>query len=99
MRGFHSENQCMKKTIDQLTTLLEHNNISLPQSVDMYKSGEETEEYERFHALKEGFTQSKSYLIDSGAYTTWFPPKNPSLLWISEEDLALIWGITHISQL
>ena len=33
----------------------------------MYGIGEQTEEYERCHALKEGFTQSKAYLIDSGA--------------------------------
>ena len=30
MRGFHPESQCMKKKIDQLSTLLEHNNIYLP---------------------------------------------------------------------
>ena len=55
----------MKNTIDQLSTLLEQNNISLPQGVEMSKSRENTEEYERCHALKEGFTQSKDYLIDS----------------------------------
>ena len=33
----------------------------------MSEAGEKTKEYERFHALKEGFTQSKAYLIDSGA--------------------------------
>ena len=33
----------------------------------MSKVGEKIEEYERFHALKAGFTQSKVYLIDSGA--------------------------------
>ena len=27
MRGFHPESQCMKKTIGQLPTILEHNNI------------------------------------------------------------------------
>ena len=58
----------MKNAIDQLTTLIEQNNISLPQGAEMSEVGEKTEEYERFHALKEGFTQSKAYLIDSGAF-------------------------------
>ena len=31
MRGFHPESHCMKKTIDQLSTLLEQNNIAFPQ--------------------------------------------------------------------
>ena len=57
----------MKKTLDQLKTLLEHNNISLPQGVEMSDVGEHTEEYERFIALKEGLTLQKAYLIDSGA--------------------------------
>ena len=65
MRGFHPESQCMKKTIDQLKNFLEQNNISLSQGADMSEAGEKTEEYEGFHALKEGFTQSNSYLIDS----------------------------------
>ena len=63
MRIFHSDNQCMKKTIDQLTTLLEQNNISLPQGVEMSNVGEKTEEYEIFHSLKVGLTPSKAYLI------------------------------------
>ena len=33
----------------------------------MSESGEHTKEYERFHALKVGFTQLKAYLIDFGA--------------------------------
>ena len=55
----------------------------------MFEAGEHTEEYERCHALKEGFTQSKSYLIDSGAsnqmvsskasFTTLDLPRGPSI--------------------
>ena len=56
MRGFHPERQCMKKTIAQLTKILEQNNISLPQGADMSEAGEKTEEYERCHALKACFT-------------------------------------------
>ena len=47
MRGFHVESQCMKKTIDQLSKLLEQKNIYLPQGTDMSEDGEQTEEYER----------------------------------------------------
>ena len=64
MRGFHPESFCMKNTIDHLTKILEQNNISLPQGVEMSAAGEQTEEYERCHALKAGFTQSKAYMID-----------------------------------
>ena len=65
MRGFHLESQCMKKTLDQLKKILGHNNSSLPQGATMSKDGEKTEEYERCHAMKVGFTQPKAYLIDS----------------------------------
>ena len=67
MRAFHLESQCMKKTIDQLSTLLEQNNISLPQGAKKSDVGQPTEDHERCHALKEGLTQSEAYLIDSGA--------------------------------
>ena len=56
MRGFHTKIQCMKNTIDQLKKILEHNNISLPQGAEMCEAREKTEEYERCHSLKEGFT-------------------------------------------
>ena len=67
MRGFHLASQYMKKTIDQISTLLEHNNISLPQGEKKSNAGQLTEDHERCHALKESLTQSKAYLIDSGA--------------------------------
>ena len=43
MRGFHPEDLCMKKTLNQLKTLLEQNNIYLPQGADMFDNGENTE--------------------------------------------------------
>ena len=67
MRGFHPESQCMKKQINQLSSLLEQNNISLPQGAEMSEVGDQTKEYERCNALKVGFTQLKTYLIDYGA--------------------------------
>ena len=57
----------MKKTIDQMYKLLEHNNISIPQSTKKSEARNHTGEHERFHALKAGFTLSKAYLIDLGA--------------------------------
>ena len=36
MRGFHPKSHCMKKQIDQLSTLLEQNNIALPHGVRNY---------------------------------------------------------------
>ena len=55
MRGFHRENQCMKKTIDQMSKLLEHNNITFPQGAKKYEYGKQTNEHERCHVLKADF--------------------------------------------
>ena len=44
MRGFHPEDSCMKKTLDQMQDLCVHNNISLPQDADMFDDAEQTEE-------------------------------------------------------
>ena len=63
MRGFHPESECMNNTMDQLSTLLEQNNISLAQGAKNYSVGEPIEDHERCHAFKEGLTQSKDYLI------------------------------------
>ena len=64
-RGFHAEDSCMKKTLDQLTALCVQNNIALPQGVEMFDDEEQTEEDER--CLHSSLTPSKDYLIDSGA--------------------------------
>ena len=66
MRGFLPESQCMKKTIDQLLNLLEHKNISLPQSARKFEYGQQKNEHVGFWSLKASFSQSKAYLIDSG---------------------------------
>ena len=67
MRGFHLESQSMKKTIDQLSTLLKQNNISLLQGAKKSNAVQPTKDHERCHALKADLTQSKAYLIDSGS--------------------------------
>ena len=51
-RGFHLENQCMQKNIEQMFKLLEKNNISLPHGAKRSKDGNQTEEHELCHALK-----------------------------------------------
>ena len=57
----------MNKTVNQLSTLLKQNKISLPKGAKKFDSGQLTKDHERCHALKEVLTQSKCYLIDSGA--------------------------------
>ena len=42
MRGIHLEDYCMKKEVDQLTTLLKQNKISLPQREKMSDDGHES---------------------------------------------------------
>ena len=95
MRGFHPKSKCMKKTIDQLSTLLEHNNITLPKGVEMSEAREKNEEYERCHALKAGFTQSNTYLIDSGASNHMVSLRKSFITFpLYQEDLAVIWEMT-----
>ena len=52
MWGFHLEEYCMKKQVDQLTALLKQNNIPLPQGAKKSHDGNE-----RCHALKAGLGQ------------------------------------------
>ena len=56
----------MKKTIQNLSKLLEHNKISLPQGAKKSEVGNQTEEHESFHALEARFSRSKACLIDLG---------------------------------
>ena len=55
----------MKKTIDQLSTLLEHNNIALPQGAKKFDAGQPTKYHERCLSLKSSLTLLKDYLIYS----------------------------------
>ena len=55
-RGNHPENLCMKKTIDEMSILLEQNNISLPEGIRNLDHEPKTEDYEIFHALKASFS-------------------------------------------
>ena len=58
----------MKKTIDQMSKLLEQHNISLPEGARKVDPGDKTKDHdERCHALKTGFSKSHAFLIDSRA--------------------------------
>ena len=57
----------MKKTIDQRLRLLDQNYIGLPEGSRKTDSGSKIEDHEIFHALNAEFSQSKSFLIDSGS--------------------------------
>ena len=58
----------MKKTIDQMTKILEQHNISLLEGARKIGYGYKTEDHdERFHALKAICSKSHSFLIDLGA--------------------------------
>ena len=46
MRGFHLEDSCMKKQVDQMTSLLKQNNITLPQRVKNPDEAAQTEDDE-----------------------------------------------------
>ena len=66
-KGKHTEKGCMKKTIDQMPRILEQHNISIPEGTRKDDSRDKTEDHERFHALKVGFSKSHAFLFDSGA--------------------------------
>ena len=66
-RGNHPENLCMKKTIDQMSIILEQNSISLPEGTRKNDFGRKNEDNERFHVLKVGLSKSQAFLIDSRA--------------------------------
>ena len=56
----------MKKTIDKMPKILEQHNISLPKGARKDDFVDNTEDHdERSHALKDGFSKSHSFLIDS----------------------------------
>ena len=50
-----------------MSRLLEQHNISLPEGTRKANCGEKIEDHERCHALKDGFSKSHAFLIESGA--------------------------------
>ena len=66
-KGFHHEHACMKKELDETTTLLERNNINIPEIFQRKENQDREYQHERGHALVESTSKSKDLLIDSGA--------------------------------
>ena len=50
-----------------MSRLLEQHNIALLEGARKAKSGDKTEDHERCHAVKAGFSKSHAFVIDSGA--------------------------------
>ena len=57
----------MNNTLDHMSRLLEQHNISLPEGAKKAEYRDKTEDHDRWHALKVGFSKSHAFLIDSGA--------------------------------
>ena len=64
---FHPEHACMKKNINEMTLLLERNNINLPESVRKRDNQYRDTQQERGYALMTSTSKRKSLLIDFGA--------------------------------
>ena len=47
----------MNKTIDQMSILLEQHNIVLPEGTRLNDYGDKTEDHERLHESKDGFSK------------------------------------------
>ena len=65
-KGFHPEHSCMKKNLDEMTSLLERNNINLLESVRKRDNQDRDTQQERGHALMESTWKPKYFPIDSG---------------------------------
>ena len=52
-KGFHPDHACMKKKLDEATSLLERNHINLPESFRMRDQQDREPQHERGHALME----------------------------------------------
>ena len=66
-KGFHLEHACMKKNLDEYTSILERNHINLPKSFWRRDQQDREPQHEKGHALMASTSKSKALLIDSGA--------------------------------
>ena len=57
----------MKNNIDQMAKILERNHISLPKGARKTDYGNKSDDHERCHALKAGFSQSQDFPIYFGS--------------------------------
>ena len=65
-KGYHLEEHCMRKQLDEMFTLLKKHNIAPPRSNNTDEEAP-TEDTERCHALKANLSPSSAYIIDSRA--------------------------------
>ena len=66
-KGFHPENACMKKKLDEATSLLERNHINLSESFRSRDQQDREPQHEKGHALMASTSKSKALLTDSRA--------------------------------
>ena len=64
--GFHLEDRCMRKKLDEMSSLLKHHNIVPPRENNPDEEAP-TEDAKRCHALNATLYPSLAYIRDSGA--------------------------------
>ena len=62
-RGFHPENYCMKRTIDQMSLLLEKYNITLPEGAKKKEAGDQNNHPEIGNAIMANVSKVRYILI------------------------------------
>ena len=66
-KGFHPKHACMKKKLNEATSLLEKNHINLLKRFRRRDQQDREPQHEKCHALMASTSKSKDLLIDSGA--------------------------------
>ena len=65
-KGYHLEENCMRKQLDEMSALLNQHNIAPPREKNPDEEAP-IEDAERCYALKATLSTSSAYIIDSGA--------------------------------
>jgi len=65
-KGFQPEHACIKNNLDESTSLLERNNMNLPEIFRRKENQDREYQHERGNALTERTSNSMDLLIDSG---------------------------------
>ena len=65
-KGYHLEDHCMRKELDEMSALLKQHNID-PQRAKKLDEEPHTKDVERCHALKSTLFPSSAYIVDFGA--------------------------------
>ena len=64
-KGLHPEHACMKKNLDDATSLLERNHINLSESFRRRDQQDQEPQHEKGHSLMASTSKSKALLIES----------------------------------